>query len=440
MTNASGRPPIRIAVIGGAGARTPLLVGGLTRSDLPIERIVLYDIDQERLRLIEAVATRACPAARLCTCRTSAEAIEGADYVFLSIRVGGIRQRARDEAVALAHGVVGQETIGPGGFAMAFRTIPHVLQYAAEVERLAPRAWIINFTNPVGIITQAVLAHTGARIIGICDTPTELFEELAHVLGHPSVECGFDYFGLNHLGWVREVYHRGEPQLHRLWNDEAKLRQIYRAQLFEPQFLAALRLLPTEYLYYYYRSGDAFEHLRDAGRTRGQEIERLNERLFRDLQAPGVDIVSAYEEYLAARNAGYMQIESGAPAPIPRSAAAVLPGYDKIALAVVRAIHFNSGAIIPLDVSNRGNLPELEGDDVVEVPCVVNANGAQPLHVGPPPSAVRDLILQVKEYERLTIRAAVERSESLAVGALARNPLVAGPDLAQRLWRALEVA
>jgi len=136
VTNASGRPPIRIAVIGGAGARTPLLVGGLTRSDLPIERIVLYDIDQERLRLIEAVATRACPAARLCTCRTSAEAIEGADYVFLSIRVGGIRQRARDEAVALAHGVVGQETIGPGGFAMAFRTIPHVLQYAAEVERL----------------------------------------------------------------------------------------------------------------------------------------------------------------------------------------------------------------------------------------------------------------------------------------------------------------
>lgn len=431
---------MKIAVIGGAGVRTPLLVNGLTRSDLPIDQIALYDIDQERLPLIATVAERWCPAARLRACGTSAEAIEGADYVFLSIRVGGIGGRARDEAVALAHGIVGQETIGPGGFAMALRTIPHVLRYALEVERLAPRAWIVNFTNPVGIVTQVVRVHTAARIIGICDTPTELFEEVAHALGHPSAECGFDYFGLNHLGWLREVYHWGEPQLHRLWDDPAKLRQIYRAPLFEPAFLATLRLLPTEYLYYYYRSSDAYEHVRAAGQTRGQVIEKLNEQLFSDLRAPGADIAAAYEQYLATRNTTYMQIESGAPASLSRSPWAELTGYDKIALSVVRAIHFNSGAIIPLNVSNRGNLPELEADDVVEVPCVVNANGAQPMHVGPAPLAVRDLMVQVKEYERLTIRAAVDGSASLAVDALARNPIVAGPDLARRLWHALELA
>lgn len=433
---------MRIAVIGGAGVRTPLLVNGLTGSDLPIREIALADVDQGRLEAIAGVARRFARGASVVTCATSADAIRGADYVFTSIRVGGIEQRARDEAASLRLGVLGQETIGPAGFAMAVRTIPHLVRYAREVEQLAPGAWLINFTNPVGPVTQALLTQTRARVIGICDTPTELFEEVARALGVPSAECHFDYFGLNHLGWLREVYHRGRPQLAGLWGDQERLGKVYRAPLFDPAYLSELKLLPTEYVYYYVRARHAAENIRKAGRTRGQVIAQLNEQLFRDLAAPGVDPAATYERYLAARSAGYMQIESGRGAashgpPAEGSAPHALTGYDKIALSVVRAIHFNTGAVIPLNVRNDGNLP-LEADDCVEVPCVVNANGAWPVHVPPPPPRIAELIQHVKRYERLAIEAAAARTAQAAVEALAANPIVADRVLAHALYDALD--
>lgn len=431
---------MKLAIIGGAGVRVPLLVNGLVRSRLPITDIALYDVDRERLDLVAGLAARFAGHARLAPCATVAEAVEGADYVFISIRVGGIEGRARDEATALRHGVVGQETVGPGGFAMALRTIPALVGYAREVAARAPSAWIVNFTNPVGIITQAVRTATGARIIGICDTPTELFEEVAHALEVPSAECHFDYFGLNHLGWLREVYHRGTPQIARLWDRPDLLRRCYRAPLFEPERLRQLRLLPTEYVYYYYRARLAFENVSRAGTSRGAVIAALNAQLFADLREGKTDPVATYEAYLAARDGGYMQIESGASAPLGRSPWAELTGYDKIALQTVSAIHFNTGAIIPLNVENRGNLPELEPADVIEVPCVVNANGALPLHAGPMPGAVRDLVVAVKAYERATVTAGLTGGREAAVEALALNPLVAGREAAADLVSALGAA
>lgn len=428
---------MKVAIIGGAGVRTPLLVNGLTRSDLPIRDIALFDPDQPRLETIAGLARRLAGGVTLSTCASAEACVEGADFVFTSIRVGGTAGRARDEAIAMAHGVVGQETVGPGGFAMAMRTIPPIVGYARAVERVAPHAWVINFTNPVGIVTQAIQAATGVRVIGICDTPTELFEEIAHALGVPSSECHFDYLGLNHLGWVREVYHRGEPKLAPLWDAPDTLRRLYRAPLFEPAFLSGLRLLPTEYLYYYYRPQDALEHMRRAGQSRGAVIGRLNAQLFAELAGAPDDPVGVYERYLAARSASYLQIESGAAGPLPRSSRAELTGYDKIALKTVRAIHFNRHEVIPLDVANAGNVPELSDADVVEVPCVVGANGAHPLHVGAAPEAVRPLLLRVKEYERLTVRAALRDDRDLARQALATHPLVGDDALAGRLLDAL---
>lgn len=428
---------MKIAIIGGAGVRVPLLVNGLMQSDLPIADIALFDVDGDRLRVIADLARRFARQARVATVATAGDAVAGADYVFISIRVGGIAARARDEAIALAHGIVGQETIGPGGFAMAMRTIPAVVGYAREIALRAPDAWIVNFTNPVGIVTQAVRESTGARVIGICDTPTELFEDVAHALGLPSAECAFDYFGLNHLGWIREVYHRGRPQLARLWDDSDALGRIYRAPLFEAERLRDLRLLPTEYVYYYYRAADAFANVKRSGESRGAVIERLNAALFDGLRHGNADPVAIYDRYLAERNAGYMQIESGAAAPLPRSPWAELTGYDKIALQTVRAVHFNLGTIVPLNVENRGNLPELEPGDVIEVPCVVNANGALPMHVGPVPEKVRDLLMRVKDYERRTAKAALTGARADAVEALARNPLIASRAQAADLVAAL---
>lgn len=431
---------MKLAIIGGAGVRTPLLVHGLTRSDVPITSVSLFDPDGDRLAVIAPLAARLSGGPGVSAASSLEACLEGASCVFTSIRVGGIEGRARDEQVSLDHGIVGQETVGPGGFAMAMRTIPYIVRYARAVERYAPDAWMINFTNPVGIVTQAVRTATGARIIGICDTPTELFEEIAHALGLPSAECAFDYFGLNHLGWVREVYHQGRPQLARLFEDPARLASVYRTPLFETRFLRELRLLPTEYVYYYYRSKEALENLKRAGSSRGRVIQALNEQLFRDLAAPGADTVAVYEAYLAARNAGYMQIESGGGTSRSPTPWADVTGYDKIALSVLRAMHRGSNAIIPLNVTNEGNMPELEAGDVVEVPCVVNQNGAKALHVGAVPANVRDLLVRVKDYERRTVAAALSGSQADALAALASNPLVADEALAARLLGALTPA
>lgn len=428
---------MKLAIIGGAGVRTPLLVNGLAKSDLPIAHIALYDPDRARLEVMAPLVRRVCGAIRLTTHATSAEAVEDADFVFISIRVGGIASRAQDEATSLALGLVGQETVGPAGFAMAMRTIPHLVGYAREVAALAPSAWIINFTNPVGIITQAVRTATGARIIGICDTPTETYEEVCHALDIPSSEAFVDYFGLNHLGWVREVYHRGLPQIHRLWSEPDRLARVYRTPLFALDFLRDLRLLPTEYVYFYYSGERAVANIKRAGNSRGRVIEELNTQLMADLAHGTRDPVQTYEAYIAARDAGYMQIESGSSAPRTKSPWAEVTGYDRIALNTVRAIHFNTGAIIPLNVDNRGNLPDLDDDDVVEVPCVVNANGARALHVGRVPEQARMLLRQVKAYERQTVHAALSGAAADAREALAANPLVPSTDVADTLLGAL---
>jgi 6-phospho-beta-glucosidase len=418
---------VKIGVIGGAGVRTPLLVGGLTESDLPIEQIALYDVDQARLPIVGMVAQRMAGKVRVSLCRSVGECVAWADVVFTSIRVGGIEQRIHDEAIAQRHGIVGQETVGPAGFAMAMRTIPPMVEYARQIAAAAPRAWIVNFTNPVGIVTQA-MRTVSDRVIGICDTPTELFEEVARVLALASDKCRFDYFGLNHLGWLREVYSEGEPQLNRLWADPDLLRSIYKVPLFDALSLRELRLLPTEYVYYYDQPTRAFDNVRRAGRSRGQAIAELTDALFESLQTPSADVLAIYKSYLRTRSASYMQIETGADAPSKPAPASGLSGYDRIALGVLRAIHFNTNTIIPLSVANRGNIALLQQDDVVEVPCVVNANGAAPLHVAAVPERIAPLLIHVKEYERLSVAASLTQDARAARAALAHNPLV--PDRA----------
>ena len=288
-----------------------MLVGGLTGSDLPIDEIALYDVDQDRLSTIGGVAARMAAQGRVVLSASLDDCVTGADFVFTSIRVGGLAHRVRDETIALSHGIVGQETVGPAGFAMAARTIPHMVQYARAIARAAPGAWIINFTNPVGMVTEAMRTVT-SRVIGICDTPTELFEEVAHALDLQSDRSFFDYFGLNHLGWIREVYSDGVPQLRRLWNDRERLQSLYKVPLFDPAYLRHLELLPTEYVYYYESPKRAVDNMRQAGQTRGQAIAELTDVLFDALRNSKADSVAIYKSYLFARSASYMQIESGA--------------------------------------------------------------------------------------------------------------------------------
>jgi 6-phospho-beta-glucosidase len=431
---------MKIAIVGGAGVRVPLLVNGLAGADLSIDEYALYDIDRPRLALIGELAARRAGHARVTRNASLASCLEGAAFVVTSIRVGGIDARVHDERAALALGVVGQETVGPAGFAMAVRTIPALVAVAREVEQRAPDAWIINFTNPAGLVTQAVSAETGARVIGICDTPTELFHEIAHALSLPAGECQFDYVGLNHLGWVREVFWRGRPQLPRLWEDEPLLARVYPTPLFPLSRLRELRLLPTEYVYFYESPARAVANLRAAGDTRGGVIARLTRDLFGDLSRGVDDPVGRYERYLAQRSAGYMRLESGeATASAPPAPWAHLTGYDKIALHTIQAIAHDGHAVIPLNVPNRGNIPELEPDDVIEVPSVVTANGPRPLHVGALPPQVRDLVLRVKRFERATIDAVHASTRERLTNALALNPLVPSREVAASLIETLSL-
>jgi 6-phospho-beta-glucosidase len=417
---------VKVAIVGGAGVRVPLLARGLANADLGIGEIALFDTDLPRLRVISDLARRAAGGVTITTHDRPEPSLENARFVIASIRVGGSRQRADDEATAMSHGVVAQETVGAVGFAMAVRTIPPMVAYANLSARYAPEAWVITFTNPVSVVTQALHQETGARVIGICDTPYEIFEDAAHALGLPAQECAYDYFGLNHLGWLREVLHDGVPQMHRLWADPDRLTSVYRDALFEPERLRNLGLLPTEYLYYYYRPEVALAHQLRAGTSRGIQVAALTDALFADLSRGVADPLARYEAYLGARDASYLQIETGNTAPRLRPAWAELSGYDRIAVMTMRSIVRGTRDVMPLDVANRGTFPFLLPDDVVEVPCVVDRHGPRALHVAPMPEHCASLVARVKEYERATVAAALSGTAHDRQYALSLNPL-AGP-------------
>lgn len=424
---------MKLSIIGGGGVRVPLLVNGLIGRGLPIDHVALFDIDRRRLGVMADLARARVPGTTVSVHDEVGACVQSSDFVVTSIRVGGLAARQHDEAVALEHDIVGQETVGPGGFAMAVRTVPVLADYARVIAERAPAAWVVNFTNPVGIVTQAMRGAADLRLVGICDTPTELFAEIAHALDVPASDCVFDYTGLNHLGWVRDVTRGGRSLLQPVWQDEEILRRIYSRPLFPAPYLARLRLLPTEYVYYYVFADRAVSHLRAARTTRGAEVSALTDRLLAELSAGPPDPLSIYERYLATRSSSYMQIESGQAAPNPPAPWAELTGYDRIAFDVIHAIVHDTQAVVPLNVANDGNIPELAADDVVEVPCTVGRQGPAPRRVGALPSQVRDLVVRVKEYERKTVAAALTRTNETLVDALAHNPLVPSRAVASSL-------
>lgn len=427
---------IKIALIGGGGVRTPLLVHGFAESGVPVSELALYDVDANRASIIAGLsgplaagAFTVKPYARL------EDAVEGAACVLSSIRVGGIATRARDEHIAMEHGYAGQETTGPCGAAMALRTIPVVLEQARTVERhAAPGAWYVSFTNPAGLISQAVAAHTGLRAIGICDTPSEVFHQIATALGAGIKDVHCEYGGLNHLGWVRRVLLRGEDVTARLLADDGLLRGLYPSHgLFDPRLIRALGLIPTEYLYFVYDQRRALRNQRQAGSTRGAEIERLNAGLFAALEAESSaqGKLEIYRQYLMRRNASYFKLEAESGSAFNADASAqpdpfaAATGYHRIAVEVLRGLFGGRPSNVVVNVPNRNHIiTELAEDDVVEVECAISERGAEPLPYGSLPELVRGLVLSVKAYERTLIRAATERSRTLAELALLEYPIV----------------
>lgn len=430
---------MKIALLGGAGTRVPLVVSGLIRShrQLPCDELALYDTNSEREAAIAAVCDamvrRASSKLKITVAENPESALDGADFILCSVRVGGAQGRIWDERIALAHDLLGQETVGAGGWAMALRSIPVVVEYARLAQRISPRAWLLNFTNPVGIVLQALVSEGIDQTIGICDTPREMFENAAGQLGIDASSAFFDYFGLNHLGWVRRIVADGKDLLPHLLAQPQNVEKIYHVPLFEQQYLDRTRLLPTEYVYFYLHGDEAAAKLKRANRTRGEAVADQEQRFFASLTTANGNadrMLDAYDSYLAERHATYFRLET-ANTPTDHDVARAraelyekAAGYDRIAVDVMRAIASDQRVVFPVDVANGGAISDFAADDAVELPCEIDARGARPLPFGAIPEPARELLLQVKQYERLTAKAALTGSLKVAADALRTNPLV----------------
>ncbi len=431
---------VRLTILGGGGFRVPLVYGALLadRGEGRVTEVVLHDLDAGRLSAITRVlAEQAAPVtdAPAVTATTDLdEALRGADFVFSAIRVGGLEGRANDERVALAEGVLGQETVGAGGIAYGLRTVPVAVDIARRAARLAPDAWVINFTNPAGLVTEAMSRHLGDRVIGICDSPVGLGRRIARALGVQNpAEAWIDYVGLNHLGWVRGLRVAGRDELPRLLADPALLSSFEEGKLFGADWLRALGAIPNEYLHYYYFNRETVLAYQRAERTRGAFLRDQQAQFYDGVADPQAGALAAWERTRAEREATYMSENRETAGAGEREADDLSGGYEKVALALMRAIARDERTTLILNVRNRHTLSVLDADAVIEVPCLVDANGAHPVAVDPLPGHATGLVCSVKAVEREVLAAAESGSRATAVKAFALHPLVDSVNVARRL-------
>jgi 6-phospho-beta-glucosidase len=432
----------------GAGVRAPFVLNGLAAQPdtLRLDEVVLHDTDADRLELMTALGRFLCEGwGAGFAVRGEPDpkaAIAGARFVFSAIRPGQEGARVIDEELPLKHGVLGQETTGPGGFAMAMRTIPAMLGYARLIEDLAPDALLVNFTNPVGIVVQALRDHSSVNAVGICDGPVSMQESVAGFLGLSRERVYADYFGLNHCGWIHRVLVDGRDRLPELLDRFEELQAADEQwRLFDPALVREIGMLPMEYLYFFYYRDQAVEHIRGSGSSRGRQLQILNDALWPMLRATidAGDLPGAREAWahgMVERGATYFARERGEAVEketIDDGDVFEGEGYEGVAIALMAAAAGRQKATLILNVPNRGAIDGLRDDDVVEVTCMADEHGAHPIAQGRLPEAALVLIGQVKLYERLAVTAAVEGSYDAALQALLAHPLVASYPVAKAL-------
>ncbi|MBV9024639.1 MAG: 6-phospho-beta-glucosidase [Streptomycetaceae bacterium] len=447
---------MKLTILGGGGFRVPLVYRALladSASGSPgaCEELVLYDIDRARLKVIASVlAAQAGGMARAPMVRIAEsldDALRDTDFVFSAIRVGGMAGRACDERIPLAEGVLGQETVGAGGVLYGLRTLPVAVAIAERVAAVAPEAWVINFTNPAGMVTEAMLRVVqqrglrskgvgGGRVIGICDSPVGLVRRAARAAGADPDGVSYDYVGLNHLGWLRRLTAAdGRELLPSLLADDGALGSFEEGRLFGAELLRTLGSIPNEYLHYYYFTREAVVAARAAEATRGEFLARQQAAFFAEAAATDpAGAYAAWERRRLEREETYMAESRQASGGWQRDAQDLEGGgYDRVALALMRAITRGERIRLIVNVPNGTTVPALDADAVIEVPCEVDADGARPLSPAAPDGHQAGLMLSVKAVERATIEAAVSGSRRAALRALALHPLVDSAAVASRI-------
>src|SRR6478752_5602159 len=462
---------MRLTIAGGGGFRVPLVYRALSAGPFAglVRELVLYDVDAGRLAAIEAVlasmAQQGPPGAgpQIRAVSSLPEALDGADMVFAAIRPGGTAGRTADERIALDLGLLGQETTGAGGISYALRSIPPMLRLAEEMRSRCPGAWLLNFTNPAGMVTEALVPVLGPRVIGICDSASGLVHRAARVAGVALSEGTLDgvgYYGLNHLGWLYRLEAGGRDALPALLTNPAALSEFEEGRLFPPGLLASLGCLPNEYLFYYYDTVRAVAGMRAAGQTRGESIARQQAELYPRLAAAGAEAFALWEDARRSREEGYLA-EARTSGERRDETDLAGGGYERVALAAMRALSGGGAADLILNTRNAVTaaaaagpepcgagsgaqvvpaVPGLPADAVVEVPCRVTPGGAAPVPQDRPGPAQLERLRRVKDVERLVVEAATTGRREAALAAFARHPLVDSEDLAGKLLAGYEAA
>lgn len=437
---------MKLTILGGASVRTPQLIPALVKraARLALTELWLMDDDAEKLELIGGLCRELAVDApfQLVLTTDARAALENAQHVIASIRPGLEQGRARDERICFELGVLGQETTGAAGFAMALRSVPPILQYARWIQEIgAPNAMLYNFTNPAGLVAQALHYAGITRVVGICDSANGAQHAVSNFLGIANARVHHTVYGLNHLSWTNSARVDADAN----GNGGA---EMFPALLCDERFIAATHLnmfargvldwqqcFLNEYLHYYYHRDEAFNALRAKSETRGEQTQRLTHTLLEQLRAHKHNPRAQWEAYRALmdeRSRTYMaHARHGASREMELSDG--VEGYAGVVLGCVEAIQKNAPHYTGLNVPNHGALDCLADDDVIEIGCWVDANGIRPTRVRDIPEHQRALITNVKLYERLAARAILSRDVSLAVQALTVHPLLGSYPLAEKL-------
>lgn len=405
---------MKLVVIGGGSSYTPELVEGviLHKDSLPVTEIVLIDIEagEEKVSINTAFAKRMVEKAGLdITVRYTLDRKEGlkdAAFVITQIRVGGLDARAKDERIPLKYGVIGQETTGPGGCFKALRTIPVLLDICHDMEEVCPDAWLVNFTNPAGIVTEAVLKYTKIKCIGLCNCSINMQYDAAERLNLPVEELDCRFVGLNHLSVLNHIYYQGKDLIQQalhVENAQSVVKNIKKDEAMDA-IARNMGCMLSPYMQYFYTEKKALEHeVQDAlglEGVRADQVKQVEAELFEQYK----DVNLKEKPQSLAKRGGAR--------------------YSMAAIRLIDSIYNDRQDVQVVDVQNNGTIPQLPDDVVIEVNCVIGKNGANPVQPVDVPLMVQGLIMQVKAYEILTIQAAVTGDRQKALLALMSNPLI----------------
>ncbi|MCH3987419.1 MAG: 6-phospho-beta-glucosidase [Lachnospiraceae bacterium] len=444
---------MKLCVLGGTGARSAFLTKSLVTNakSINVDHIVLMDCNQQHLHtygeIAKGIAARLRPDL-LFECTDSAEyALKDADYIITTIRAGGDEGRCFDEKECLKRGILGQETTGAGGFAMAIRSIPTLIRYCSLARKIAhPSHLIFNFTNPSGVITQALRSQGFNNVYGICDAPSGFIKQLEEILGVSYGSLAIECYGLNHLSWFRNARLKGESVQEQLLNDP-RVYQYSEMRLFTRDMarISGDEML-NEYLYFYYRHNRSLGMVEKAEHPRGEMIYLINKEIEKQLAKLSFpdDFEKGFDIYMngyGKRENAYFSVESGSRRKktwIPPKLDEFLQspdegGYAAVALKFIKAITENKPCRMILSVPNRGAITGLADDDVIEITCDIDTDGAHPIHIGRIDDFQLEQIRRIKYFERCTVSAIIDDNPDYAIKGLMLHPLVNDFEIAKEL-------